>query len=253
MHAHPQLMSTSQVAYAMNYVSGITNQNVSVISWSQGGLNTQWALKYWPSTRSVTSNFIAISPDYHGTVEAFLACPGFPLNLLACGPSIIQQESTSNFVQTLRANGGDSAYVPTTTVYSATDEVVQPQSGTGASAFMQDARKVGVSNSQVQVACAGQTAGGFYTHEGVLYNPLAFELAKDALTNGGPAQLSRIDEAQVCAMPVAEGLNVDHVLTTETTLIIAGVSILTFPQRAVKEPAIMSYAAAGGSRKGLRF
>jgi hypothetical protein len=60
-------------------MNSITNQNVSVISWSQGGLDTQWALKYWPSTRDVTSNFIAQSPDFHGTVLAYILCPAFPM------------------------------------------------------------------------------------------------------------------------------------------------------------------------------
>lgn len=227
----------------MNYISGISaNRNVSVISWSQGGLNTQWALKYWPSTRQVASNFIAISPDYKGTVEAFIACPGFPLNLLACVPSVIQQESKSDFVTTLRSDGGDSAYVPTTTVYSATDEVVEPQSGTIASAFLNDARGVGVTNNQVQVSCKGDAAGGVYTHEGVLYNPLAFELAKDALMNGGPGQTTRLDRATACAPLVAQGLGVGDVLLTESALLIAGVNILTFPSRVAKEPKIMSYA-----------
>lgn len=59
-------------------MDSITSQNVSVISWSQGGLDTQWAVKYWPSTRNVTSNFIAQSPDFHGTVLAYITCPGFP-------------------------------------------------------------------------------------------------------------------------------------------------------------------------------
>lgn len=80
-----------------------------------------------------------------------------------------------------------------------------------------------------------------------MYNSLAFALAKDALTNGGPGQLSRIDTAATCALDVAPGLDTSDVLTTETSLLIAGVSVLTFPQRAQKEPAIMSYAATGGT------
>jgi hypothetical protein len=227
----------------MNYISGVSsNKNVSVISWSQGGLNTQWALKYWPSTRSITSNFIAISPDYRGTVEAFLACPGGIIDVLVCAPSLFQQRSASNFVNTLRSNGGDSAYVPTTTVFSATDEVVQPQSGALASALINDARGVGTSNNQVQTVCAGATAGGFYTHEGVLYNPLAGALAVDALKNGGPGQIARIDKMATCVEATTPGLGVADVLGTESTIVDAVVNILLFPQRSVQEPAIMAYA-----------
>jgi hypothetical protein len=98
---------------------------------------------------------------------------------------VIQQEYNSNFIATIRSNGGDSAYVTTTTVFSSTDEIVQPQSPVaGASAFLLDARGVGVTNNQVQAVCGGLgPAGTFYTHEGVLYNPLAYALTVDALVS----------------------------------------------------------------------
>jgi hypothetical protein len=187
---------------------------VSVIAWSQGNLDTQWALKYWPSTRSKVSDFIAMSADFHGALAADIICPtGAP-----CAPSFKQQEYNSNFITALRSNGGDSAYVPTTSVYSATDEVVQPQAGTNASAYILDARHVGVSNTEVQTVCPGQPAGGFVTHEGILYNPLAYSLAVDALKNPGPGSLARIKTSQVCPCYVAPGLNLNDFLLTESKL-----------------------------------
>lgn len=101
-------LNSEYVAYAINYISGISdNKNVSVIAWSQGNLDTQWALKYWPSTRSVVSDFISISPDFHGTEVSYQSCT----DILACPPAVIQQEYDSGFVTTLRKDGGDSAYV----------------------------------------------------------------------------------------------------------------------------------------------
>jgi hypothetical protein len=193
----------------------MTSRNVSVIAWSQGNLGVQWALKYWPSVRSQVNNFIGISPDFHGTVEAYLLCLGAPE--LGCTPSIIQQEYESLFVNALRFNGGDSAYVPTTAIYSSTDEIVQSQSGTSASGYMNDERGVGVSNVEVQVVCPGQPAGELVTHEGLLYNPLAFALAMDALQHGGPGVLSRIDVAEACSQIVAPGLDLNDFLSTEST------------------------------------
>ncbi|KAH0541943.1 hypothetical protein GP486_008677, partial [Trichoglossum hirsutum] len=144
-------VTAEHVAYAIHYISGITGgQNVSVVTWSQGSLDMQWALKYWPSTRGLVSDHIAISADYHGTKLAYAICPDFVQNpLLGCTPSVLQQTYDSHFVNKLRSGGGDSAYVPTTTVYSAFDEIVQPQADPSASAFLNDARAVGVSNNQL--------------------------------------------------------------------------------------------------------
>jgi hypothetical protein len=206
-------VNAEYVAYAMNYISGISNSNVSVIAWSQGNIDTQWAFKYWPSTRSVVNDFINISPDYHGTTLAPLSCPGFPI--IPCVPSILQQYYNSNFVTKLRSNGGDSAYVPTTSIYTSTDTVVQPQSGTGASAFLGSANGVAATNNQIQNICPGQPAGSFYTHEGILYNPIAYALAVDALTNPGPGEVSRLNLASICPNYVSPGLNVADVVATE--------------------------------------
>ncbi|KAJ5825913.1 hypothetical protein N7474_003051 [Penicillium riverlandense] len=235
-------VNAEYVAYAINYISALSaGQSVGVISWSQGGLDTQWALKYWPSTRPVVADFVAISPDFHGTVEANFLCPA--LDYSACTPSIFQQEWTAQFIQVLRADDGDSAYVPTTTVYSSSDEIVEPQSGgSNASAFLRDARGVGVTNAHLQTVCADKPAGGFYTHEGVLYNPLAWALAADAISHQGPANLARIDLASVCQQAVPPALGLDDVLGTEGLLLVAVAEILAYQPRATSEPPVKAYA-----------
>ncbi|KAK1808204.1 hypothetical protein LTR12_017435, partial [Friedmanniomyces endolithicus] len=229
------------VAYAINYISAISaHRQIAVLGWSQGNIDTQWAFKYWPSTRSKVTDHVAFSPDYHGTVLANFLALGEPLP-----PSVLQQEYTSTFITTLRAEGGDSAYVPTTTVYSGfLDEVVEPQQGVGASAFLKDARGVGVSNNEVQSICAGQPAGGFYTHEGILYNALGFALAVDALSHAGPGKVSRLDLGRVCGDYLTPGLGLDDLLLTEDSIAVAGVAILVYPDKVVAEPAIRSYAVS---------
>nr|POE49011.1 lipase b [Quercus suber] len=238
-----QLLNDAQtnaeyVAYAVNYISGISqHRKVAVIAWSQGNINAQWAYKYWPSTRYRVTDHIAFSPDYHGTVLAnLIAIPGEPLP-----PAILQQEYNSKFITRLRLNGGDSAYVPTTTVYSGFfDEIVEPQQGTGASAYLLDRQHEGVSNNEVQQVCAGQAAGGFYLHEGTLYNNLGYALAIDALTHDGPGRASRLNLKQVCALPITKGLDLADVLLTENAIAIAGLSILTYPSPVFVEPPIKS-------------
>ncbi|TLD34819.1 Lipase B [Venturia nashicola] len=207
-------INAEYVAYALNYISSISSKkNISVMAWSQGNLDTQWALKYWPYTRSIVNDFISISPDFHGTNTAFIACPNFPN--ISCAPAVIQQEHNSNFIFRLRKNDGDSAYVPTTSIYSSTDEIVQPMAGTGASAYILDARNVGVSTNQVHTVCNGKLAGIFATHESVLYHPLAYALVVDALTNPGAGQPSRLDLDTICDTLVSPGLSVADIIATE--------------------------------------
>lgn len=140
---------------------------------------------------------------------------------------------------TLRADGGDSAYVPTTTVYSGVfDQVVEPQQGTGASAYLLDASNVGVSNNEVQLVCPGQPAGSFYPHEGTLYNPLGFAQAVDALKHDGPGLASRLDLSSVCSTYLTPGLDVADFLLTENSILIAGLAMLEYQNEVFVEPPI---------------
>ncbi|KAB8256509.1 ASST-domain-containing protein [Aspergillus pseudonomiae] len=208
-------LNAEYVAYALNYVSALTSSNIAVISWSQGALDIQWALKYWPSTRNVVNDFIAISPDFHGTIVRWMACP--LLSQLACTPSIWQQGWDANFIQVLRSNRGDSAYVPTTTIYSSFDTVVMPMSGENASARLLDHSGVGVSNNHLQTICANKAAGGLYTHEGVLYNPLAWALTVDALRHDGPGNITRIDIQKICEQLLPPFLDLMRALKFDIT------------------------------------
>jgi hypothetical protein len=241
-------LNSEYIAYAINYISAMSpanSKNLAVISWSQGGLDTQWAFKYWPSTRKVVKDFLPVSPDFKGTILANALCltPNSDLSLNICPPSVIQQEATSDYVNRLRSGGGDSAYVPTTTFYSGFfDEIVEPQQGTGASAYMNDARGVGVSNNEVQVVCQGYLGGFFYDHAGVLFNPLTYALIVDALTHDGPGNIGRINIPQVCNSLAATGLDLDDVISTSALIPIAGVLLLAYPDKRLAEPMLMSYA-----------
>ena len=127
-------------------------------------------------------------------------------------------------------------------VYSATDEFVQPQIDPFASAILSDARGVGVSNTEVQEACPAQIAGGIYTHEGMLSNPISYALAIDALTHPGPGDFSRVDKA-LCADLAAPGLSSADVLATEEVIDIVLLNIIIYPLKVTAEPAVTSYAS----------
>lgn len=235
------------VAYAINYISAISgNKNVSLISWSQGGLNVQWAFTFWPSTRSIVSDFVAVSPDFHGTTLAKALCLSAgagSYNLNPCPPAVIQQEYNSVYVSTLREHGGADAYVPTTTIYSGFfDEIVEPQQGVIASGFLGDERGVGVLNVEVQRACFGRVGAGFYGHAGVLYHPLFVSLVIDALTHDGPGSLDRLDLGEVCKNYIAPGLSVENAIATAGQIVAAGIRLLAYEPRLTEEPTIRGYA-----------
>jgi len=229
------------VAYAVHYISSITNKKVAVATWSQGSLNAAWAMQYWPSTRKHVSDIVNYSPDYYGTVLAYILAPGFPQ--IPSVPSVIQQERNSSFIATLRNGGGSSAYVPTTTIYSAFfDEIVEPQQGTAASGYLLDERHVGVTNNEIQSTCLGQPGGTLYTHEGVLYSGLAYALTVDALTHDGPGRVERLDLDKVCSSYAAPGLSLDDILATEASIPVAALNIFAYGQKIRVEPPIRDYA-----------
>ncbi|KAF7596157.1 hypothetical protein BBP40_003056 [Aspergillus hancockii] len=234
-------LNAEYVAYAVNYISALSSSKITVISWSQGALNIQWALKYWPSTRDIVEDFVAISPDFHGTIVTWLVCP--ILSMLLCTPSIWQQGWDAEFIKVLRDGEGDSAYVPTTTVYSSFDRIVAPMSGENASALLLDSRGVGVSNNNLQTICANKAAGGAYSHEGVLYNPIAWALTVDAINHDGPGKPSRIDIEKICEQVLPPQLGLMDLLGTEAIVLVALAELIAYSPKTFGEPSIATYAS----------
>lgn len=81
----PAWKTAEYIAYAMDYAHFVLNRGGTVIAWSQGNLNVQWAFKYWPSTRENVPdrNYVGMSPDYDGTILASFICE--PLSILTSG------------------------------------------------------------------------------------------------------------------------------------------------------------------------
>ncbi|KAJ7696583.1 hypothetical protein B0H17DRAFT_1130968 [Mycena rosella] len=237
-------LSAEYIAYAAHYIAALTGKKVTLIAYSQGNIITQWALTYWPSTRSVVSDFVALSPAFRGSILVDAGC--LPIkDIFGCPPAILQQGLDSNFVNAMRADGGDSALVPTTLMFSATDEIAQPQIGANATALLKDANNVGVTPVRVQDAnvCGGKLAGGVATHEGMLYHPVTLAMLEDAMTHDGPGDLSRVDLDHLCGLVVAEGMGLSALVDTEVGLVKAGAAFLQYRPYLQEEPAIVSYAA----------
>lgn len=182
------------------------------------------------------TDVINISADYKGTAFLDILCV-----LPICEYSLWQQRPEATFIATLRNGGGSSAYVPTTSIMSLTDEFVPQIDGQSASGYILDARSVGVTNVWLQNVCAGQLGGGVYTHSGVMASNLAYQLALDALTNPGPGEISRLDLASACGTAVIPGMSVSDVVDTENTSPLAFYNIFTH-QAQPGEPPIKPYA-----------
>ena len=370
-------IAAQYVAYAINYSYLYLGRKPTVVVWSQGSIDTQWAFKYWPSTRQTARNAVYESGDLKGTIEATFLCstgstftdpnngaelareftldggfgttvgaifgaPTFPtqpgqyqaakLALIAgqaggpyggqslakrqslfspsdpatlteagatflgslanpvqaaltqyaldpaspagqiynnsrqfaknpssasiiptgCLPSVSQQQYYSNLIKALRANNGARNFVPTTSVYSLTDEVVQPQGATGdqnASGYVD-----GGSDILIQKYCpiiASGAAGQIppiVSHEGILYSGMGVGAAILAVRNGGQVPIADIAKAYPSSYCSAlfQDLTPADVLATESVIPGAGLQILigTEPYRVATEPAVPAYAYA---------
>jgi hypothetical protein len=77
-----------------------------------------------------------------------------------------------------------------------------------------------------------------------LYNPLAWALAIDAILHDGPADLSRVNLAQVCQQVLAPALDLKDLFGTEGLLLIAVAELVLYKPHALGEPPIMDYASS---------
>ncbi|GAA5864337.1 hypothetical protein JCM3774_002756 [Rhodotorula dairenensis] len=161
---------------------------IGLVSHSQGGLNVQWALDFWPAYRPLVSAFVGIAPDFHGTGEGGLACLAENITLGGCQASIIQQTIGSRFLGALLAKG-NQALVPTTSIYTTYDEIIQPEINPVTSQLS------GASNVRVQNYCG---PGYVIGHTQIPYASYPYYLAVNALTNQAPANPAAVPST-LCA------------------------------------------------------
>ena len=156
--------------------------------------------------------------------------------------TVLQKSRNSQYQKTLRSDGGDSAFVPTTSIFVGTDFIVIPQTGKNASAYLNDGNGVDVGNYDLIHVCSGKPGGSYYTHMGALFHPLTFELLVDAVKNGGAADLSRIDLEKTCSKIIADGLTPEDGISTEIMAVGCLVQIFADDKTSKAEPEIKDYA-----------
>lgn len=192
--------TTGDIQVAAEYlVSGIRRmaasygKPIAVFGVSQGGLLPRWALTYWPSLRAKVSDVIAVAGTQHGT-NLISGCSA----LNPCQAATWQQAAGSNLLKAINAEP-DESVGPTswTTVRTATDETVQPQTGKNPTSSLK-----GATNILIQDICPGRKV----SHIGSALDSVTFAASEDALTHKGPASVKRLPK-NVCSKLLAPGLN----------------------------------------------
>lgn len=148
---------------------------------------------------------------------------------------------------------GCVAFVPTTTVFSLTDEVVEPQGITGfenVSGYLQNASNIYIQGNGGCSLVEAKIVDGLptvITHEGVLYSGMGVAVAIEAVKSGGQVKVDMIDQSLRCEL-VHQLLTTADAIAQEATIpgalarILLGGGDQTIADFSSAEPPIKSYA-----------
>jgi triacylglycerol esterase/lipase EstA (alpha/beta hydrolase family) len=183
------------IVYALRTIAHSSGRRVDVLGYSQGGMVPRWALRFWPDTRPLVRDLIAIDPSNHGTLDADAVCQA------RCSAAEWQQASSSRFIAALNSYAETFAGIDYTVIYSHTDEIVLPNlDASGSSSLHTGAGRI--ENVAVQQICPADVSEHLAMGT---YDPVAYALVLDALTHETVADPARIP-ATVCAQPFQPGV-----------------------------------------------
>lgn len=170
-------VSSEYVAYNIGQLSKLAGgAQISVIGHSQGNLNIQWALNFWPSTRPMVKHFFSLAGDFHGTGEGIFACAAEQALEQGCFPSLWQQDIGSNFLNALNKHG-NTALVDTISLFTIYDDVIQPENPrSSATSVVPNALSLAV-----QDLCTPAHPADHFT---MLIDAVAYNVVTQVLANG---------------------------------------------------------------------
>jgi triacylglycerol lipase len=208
-----QQISAEYVVHALRSIHAATGRKVAMIGHSQGATMPRWALKWWPSARNAVADFVLIAGPNHGTLVADPTGQGVQ-NPLGMPAAFYQFSSGSNFITALNAGDETPGDIDYTNLYTLTDELVQPvlPEPTAALDWRQDNPRV--ANILMQDVCPLNLVD--HVTIGTT-DRIAFELAVDAISNPGPANVARAGGMALCLNPLpliadpslaADGVNI---------------------------------------------
>ena len=233
-------ISAEYVAHAIHHLAPQSRSGkINIVSHSQGGPDTQWALEWFPSTRALVHVFVANSPDFRGTQQLALLEPLLQTGVVPLSASFYQQLSTSH-MSTLSKNhakGMGIARVKTVTLFSYTDEVVQPFPATGT--LTGTLMKPPVS---IQDVCPLYLADHFLM---IIAHP-AFELTYQAFTHDGNIDRTKFDPARCTSY--ADGSVFDFRSTVPyATAVLNDILAIALEYKAPGEPKFRQYVCDRGA------
>lgn len=229
-------LRSEYVAFAIKTLAASTQSKVRVVSHSQGGSDVQWALTFWPSIRESVSTFVAIGPAWQGTAIGSLVTDIRKLLTGEGVASVFQQGSGSNFLKAL-AHGGYTSLVPTTSIFTATDEIVQPFK----SGVLPGDRAI---NIQLQDICPLRVA----RHFGLVVDSVTQFFVLQALKFNSVANvddLRLVERGQLCLSVLPRFRSVDAVVDFTRDMMISVVSTVVTGlgnNQFAEEPPLKEYA-----------
>jgi triacylglycerol esterase/lipase EstA (alpha/beta hydrolase family) len=214
--------SAERIVYAIRIMAERSHSRVQVIGHSEGPLPVRWAIKWWPDVAPLVDDLVGIAPPYHGWLGTDVLCGA------GCVPALWQMRRESKFMAASNSGDETPGGVSYTTVYSMTDELVQPYS---------TADLKGGTNIKVQEVCPGRIDEHFQ----MVFDAVVYAVVLDALTHSGPAAMSRLDRS-VCRQLAMPGITtVDPVLGEVDAWTFSG--LLAPSERHVdREPPVAAYA-----------
>ena len=187
-------VSAEYVAYAVQEMQRRTGSKVDVVGHSQGGLMPRWAIKWWPSVQAAVDDYVMLAGPNHG-VQLAANAEQSPFPIIPVG---YQFAPESNFITALNAGDESPGAVDYSSIYSLTDELVQPVVPVPTSALDWGRTEPNVRNVLLQDVCPGRVVD----HLSIgTTDRLTQELVIDALSQAGPVDPTRVPAVPTCVLP----------------------------------------------------
>ena len=217
--------ASEYLVYAIRALHAQTGRKVNILGHSQGGLEPRWALKFWPDTRDMVEDLVMLGTPNHGAVAASVFAP-----LPAANPATLQMRRNSAFLQALNAGDETPGPVHYSSIFSSTDELVQPGTGTPTAALQ------GGANVRIQDLCPYR----YVSHVGLAADAVAYALVMDALKHPGGVDITRLPAATTCGATMQPHL--DPWFAVRSPVLRQGVRAVNLAPLAFVEPDLRSYA-----------